>query len=61
MEAQLKRMSSQDWGRLPGHLRTEILQRAQRKPNSDYAKLIKLYFRDIAKKEQKSRQDRARP
>jgi hypothetical protein len=56
MEAQLKTMSAEDWGRLPGHLRTEILQRDQKRPNSDYAKLIKLYFRDIAKKEQQARQ-----
>jgi len=61
VESKIKNMSLQDWGRLPGHLRTEILQGAKRRPNSDYAKLIKLYFRDIAKKEQALRRKQRQP
>ena len=48
LESQLKSLSGRDWGQLPGHLRTEIIQAARRKPNSDYAKLIKHYFQEIA-------------
>ena len=41
-------IEARDWGRLPGKLRTEILQAARDNPNSDYARLIKIYFREIA-------------
>jgi hypothetical protein len=36
------------WGELPGHLRTEILQMSQGRYRDDYARLIQLYFREIA-------------
>ena len=36
------------WGELPGHLRTEILQMSQGQYRDDYARLIELYFREIA-------------
>ena len=49
LENRLQKMTKRNWGELPGHLRTEILQAAQRRPNGDYAKLIKLYFEEIAK------------
>ena len=35
-------------GELPGHLRTEILQMAQGRYRDDYARIIQLYFREIA-------------
>ena len=40
-----------DWffEKLSGNLKTEILQSSQRKANGDYAKLIKLYFEELAK------------
>lgn len=41
--------SQKDWGRLPGRLKTEILQATQRKPDGDYSKLIKLYFEELAR------------
>ena len=47
-EHDLSELSGKDWGKLPGNLKTELLQAAQKKPNSDYARLIKLYFREIA-------------
>ena len=49
LEAALMRLAGRDWGQLPRHLQTEILQAAQKKPNDDYAKLIKFYFQEIAK------------
>ena len=36
------------WGELPGHLRTEILQLSRGRYRDDYARLIQLYFREIA-------------
>ena len=45
----MKRQALQNWGKLPGKLQTEILQSAGRKKNGDYAKLIKLYFEELAK------------
>jgi len=36
------------WGELPGHLRTEILQMSQGRYRDEYARLIQLYFREIA-------------
>jgi hypothetical protein len=42
------------WGELPGHLRTEILQRSQGRYRDDYARLIQLYFREIAARESAS-------
>ena len=49
LEARLQRLSGRNWGRLPGKLRTEILQAARRDPNGDYARLIRFYFREIAR------------
>jgi hypothetical protein len=49
LEIELKNLAGRDWGRLPGELRTEIMQGAKKQSNSDYARLIKLYFREIAK------------
>lgn len=36
------------WGELPGHLRTAILQMAQGRFREDYARIIELYYREIA-------------
>lgn len=49
LDENLKRQAMQNWGKLPGKLQTEILQSAGRKKNGDYAKLIKLYFEELAK------------
>ena len=40
--------TGRNWGELPGHLRTEILQMSQGRYRDDYARLIQLYFREIA-------------
>ncbi len=49
LEAAVKKSTGRRWGELPGELQTEILQAAAKKPSSDYARLIKLYFKEIAK------------
>ncbi len=49
LEAELARLSGRAWGRLPGSLKTEILQAARRDPNGDYAQLIRFYFEEISR------------
>jgi len=49
LNSELQRLSRREWGQLPGQLRTEILQGSRQKNNGDYARLIKLYFQEIAK------------
>jgi hypothetical protein len=44
----IRRKTGRAWGELPGHLRTEILQMSQGRYRDDYARLIQLYFREIA-------------
>ena len=51
LELQLRQQVMRDWGRLPVKLRTEILQSSDRKTNSEYAEIIKLYFEQIATEE----------
>jgi hypothetical protein len=48
LQATVARQTGRAWGELPGHLRTEILQMAQGRYRDDYARLIQLYFREIA-------------
>ncbi len=49
LDTELKRRAMKNWGKLTGNLKTEILQSSQRKANGDYARLIKLYFEELAK------------
>ncbi|MFP6700705.1 MAG: hypothetical protein VB861_03110 [Planctomycetaceae bacterium] len=49
LEAELARLSGRAWGRLPGALKTEILQAARRDPNGDYTRLIRFYFEEISR------------
>ena len=49
LENHLKGLSARNWGELPGTLKTEILQAARKKPDGDYAKLIRKYFDEISK------------
>jgi hypothetical protein len=44
----VRRKTGRKWGELPGHLRSEILQMSQGRYRDDYARLIQLYFREIA-------------
>jgi hypothetical protein len=48
LQALLRKQTGRKWGELPGHLRTEILQMSQSRYRDDYARLIQLYFREIA-------------
>ena len=58
LDTELKRRAMKNWGKLSGNLKTEILQSSQRKANGDYARLIKLYFEELAKSGQSKRDDR---
>lgn len=49
LERLKRRLAGRKWGELPGKLQTEILQAAQKKPNSEYGEQIRQYFKDIAK------------
>ncbi len=48
LQAALRAQTGRSWGELPGHLRSEILQMSQGRYRDDYARLIRLYFREIA-------------
>ena len=48
LKAAVRAKTGRNWGELPGHLRTEILQMSQGRYRDDYAHLIELYFREIA-------------
>jgi hypothetical protein len=45
---ELARFSGKKWGELPGQLRTKIVQEMKAKYGDDYARMIKLYFEQIA-------------
>ena len=49
LDAEFNKLRQRNWGRLPGQLRTEILQGSNKKPRPEYAKQIKSYFEEIAK------------
>jgi hypothetical protein len=48
LPAMARTKSAHNWGELPGHLRTEIMQLSQGKYRDDYARQIRLYFKEIA-------------
>jgi hypothetical protein len=48
LQAMVRHKTGRNWGELPPHLRTEILQLSQGKYRDDYARLIGLYFKEIA-------------
>jgi hypothetical protein len=43
-----KKYAGKRWGELPGELRTRIIQDMQAKYGDDYARIIKLYFEQVA-------------
>ncbi len=57
LNTELQRRAMKNWGKLTGNLKTEILQSSQRKATGDYAKLIKLYFEELAKSGQTASND----
>lgn len=48
LQDMIRSKTGRAWGELPGHLRTEILQMSQSRYRDDYARLIQLYYREIA-------------
>jgi hypothetical protein len=48
LQAMIRSKTGRKWGELPGHLRSEILQMSKGRYRDDYARLIRLYFREIA-------------
>jgi hypothetical protein len=51
LETQLKELSTRNWGELPGTLRTELQNTSRKRPDGDYARLIKLYFEEISRRQ----------
>ena len=49
LDLELQQQARQNWGRLPGQLRTEILQGAGKKSHPEYTQRIKSYFDEITK------------
>lgn len=47
---ELKQYAGKSWGELPGELRTKIIQDVKAKYGKDYARIIKLYFEQLADK-----------
>jgi hypothetical protein len=45
---ELKQYAGKSWGELPGELRTKILQDMKARYGEDYARIIKLYFEELA-------------
>jgi hypothetical protein len=43
-----KEYAGKRWGDLPGELRTKVIQDMQARYGEDYARIIKLYFEQIA-------------
>jgi hypothetical protein len=46
----LQQYAGKPWGELPGELRTKILQDMKSQYGDDYARVIKLYFEQIAER-----------
>jgi hypothetical protein len=51
LKALVRSRTGRSWGELPGHLRTEILQMSGGQYRDEYARLIQLYFKEIAEAE----------
>jgi len=48
LKEMIRTKTGRKWGDLPGHLRNEILQMQAGRYRDDYARVIQLYFREIA-------------
>ena len=51
LELHLQELSTRNWGELSGTLKTELQNTSRKRPEGDYARLIKLYFEDISKRQ----------
>ncbi len=45
---EMKQYAGKSWGELPGELRTKIIQDMKARYGEDYARIIKLYFEELA-------------
>src|SRR5262249_23426613 len=45
---EMRKYANKPWGELPGELRTKIIQDMKAEYGEDYARIIKLYFEQIA-------------
>jgi hypothetical protein len=48
LPADMKKYDGKRWGELPGELRTQIIQDMKAKYGDNYARMIKLYFEQVA-------------
>jgi len=48
----MQKYAGKSWGQLPGELRNQILQDMKARYGEDYARIIKLYFEQIAETKQ---------
>lgn len=60
LDVQLQQMSTRNWGELPGTLQTELQNTSRKRPDGDYARLIKLYFEEISRRQTPKLPDAAR-
>jgi hypothetical protein len=44
----MKKYAGKPWGELPGELKTKLIQQMKEKYGEDYARIIKLYFEQLA-------------
>ena len=59
LTARLKERAMRNWGELPGELKSELQQRSQGRPDSDYAPLIRMYFNEISRRQSPSSESTA--
>ena len=50
LEAELRKMATRNCGQLPGQVESELFQSTQRKPEGEYARLIRWYFEEISRR-----------
>lgn len=55
LAARLKARSMRNWGELPGELQSEVQNRSQKRPDGEYAPLIRLYFDEISRRQSPQR------
>ena len=53
LPADLQKYAGKKWGELPGELRTRMVQDMKAQYGDDYARVIKLYFEQIAENKDK--------